>query len=71
MTVDPVIESEESSFEMDDQTFTLPQGKAITLQDMKQASGPMLSVIDENDPFPESLDVVSGKDLATLSMPYY
>jgi hypothetical protein len=66
MTVDPVHESEESSFEMDDQTFTLPQGKAITLQDMKQSSGPMLSVIDENDPFPEALDVVSGKDLATL-----
>jgi hypothetical protein len=71
MTMDPVMESEESSFEMDDQTFTLPQGKAITLQDIRQTSGPMLSVIDENDPFPEGLDVVTGKDLSTLSMPYF
>jgi hypothetical protein len=43
MTVDPILDSEESSFELEDQSFSLPLGKEITLGDVKS---PMLAIDD-------------------------
>ncbi len=52
MTVDPILESEESSFECEDQTFALPQGKHITLNDSKETPLLLTGLLpSDRDPF--------------------
>ena len=73
MTVDPILDSEESSFELEDQTFAIPQGKLITLQDAKKT--PHLGDLGNGsaDPFgdTEQLLDLNTPDLGSLSMQYF
>jgi hypothetical protein len=66
MTVDPIMDSEESSFELEDQSYTLPMGKEISLADVKS---PMIAL--ESDPFVESDMLELNPELGSLNLQYF
>jgi hypothetical protein len=73
MTSDPILESEDSSFEVEDHTFALPLGKHFCMDELKQQN-PMLGIApseDQVDSFVDPDHLLDMNDLGSLSARYF
>jgi hypothetical protein len=73
MTSDPILESEDSSFEVEDHTFALPLGKHFCMDEFKQQN-PMLGIASAHDPVESFVDpdhLLDMNDLGSLSARYF
>ncbi len=65
MTTDPILDSEESSFEIDNQTFSLPLGKQFSMDELKHQN-PMLGMHDPMESFVNTDNLLDLNDLGSL-----
>ena len=73
MTSDPILDSEDSSFEVEDHTFTIPLGKQFNMEELKQQN-PMLGITTSHDPMESFVDpenLLDMNDLGSLSARYF